>query len=200
MESQPKQVMQFKVTLLDIEPPVWRRIQVPASYTLWDLHVAIQDAMGWEDYHLHAFEINDPTTGQPKQFGIPSDDDWYKVLTGWEHAISDCFCEGNAAAMYKYDFGDSWNHKIVLENVVPAEDNIRYPRCIAGRRRCPPEDCGGVWGYGEFLEAIGDPQHEEHKRMLEWVGGSFDPDEFDPASVRFDDPGKRWNLAFASEH
>jgi hypothetical protein len=83
---------------------------------------------------------------------------------------------------YVYDFGDDWVHKVVVEKVLPADPRISYPVCVAGKRACPPEDCGGVWGYREFLAAISDPDHPEHEEMLEWVGGAFDPEEFDPSN------------------
>jgi hypothetical protein len=86
-------------------------------------------------------------------------------------------------ASYTYDFGDNWEHTIQIEKVVDAEPGIRYPRCIDGKRACPPEDCGGAWGYGDFLKAIQDPKHSEHEEMTEWIGGEFDPEEFDLAAV-----------------
>lgn len=201
MKAQFSKIYQFKVVLLRVEPPVWRRIQVPASYTFWDLHVAIQDAMGWWDYHLHEFEILNPTTGDRDRIGIPSDEyapelQW---LAGWEIPISSYFSLQNPEAIYTYDFGDDWHHSVALEDVLPRDPDAEYPRCLAGERACPPEDCGGVYGYADFLEAFQDPQHEEHDRMLEWVGGSFDPEHFDPDEVAFDDPDKRWRIAFGRQ-
>ena len=102
----------------------------------------------------------------------------------------------NRIANYTYDFGDNWEHKIPLEKILPRDKNIEYPACIAGKRACPPEDCGGIWGYEEFLEAINNPDHEEHEEMLEWVGGEFDPEHFDVSEVSFDDPDKRRKFAF----
>ena len=194
------EVYLFKVALKDIMPAIWRRIQVPANYSFWDLHVAIQDAMGWLDYHLHAFRMIDPATGAPCTLGIPFDDDFmeeFPMLTGWEHAIADYFTPDNMAADYEYDFGDGWQHDVVLEAMLPRESGIRYPICVDGRRACPPEDCGGIGGYADFLKIIGDPTHEEHESMVEWVGGSFDPEHFDASAIAFDHPGKRWRLAFA---
>ena len=102
----------------------------------------------------------------------------------------------NRIANYTYDFGDNWEHKIQLEKILPRDKNIEYPACIAGKRACPPEDCGGIWGYEEFLEAINNPDHEEHEEMLEWVGGEFNPEHFDVNEVSFDDPNKRRKFAF----
>ncbi|MFQ5898082.1 MAG: plasmid pRiA4b ORF-3 family protein [Candidatus Methylomirabilia bacterium] len=191
-------VYEFTVVLGEIEPDIWRRIQVPESYSFWDLHVAIQDAMGWQDYHLHSFDVAVPRTGEQVRIGIPDEDfaDEMPTLPGWDVSIADFFVEAGTRAPYLYDFGDSWEHTVTLERVLPRQERKRYPRCIAGERHCPPEDCGGVWGYEEFLQAIRDPEHEEHESMLEWVGGSFDPEAFDPRKVRFDSPRERWKIAF----
>jgi len=196
MKEKFNQVYQFKITLKDIKPPIWRRIQVPETYTFWDLHVAIQDVMSWVDYHLHKFEIANPSTGLTADIGIPYQDWGTNVLPGWEHKIADYFSMENRSADYTYDFGDDWRHKIQLEKILPRDKSVDYPVCIAGKRACPPEDCGGVWGYEEFLEIIRDPNHEEHEEMLEWVGGEFDPEHFDLKEVHFDDPDERRKFAF----
>jgi len=192
------QVFQFKITLKGIKPPIWRRIQVPEIYTFWDLHVAIQDAMGWDDYHFHEFEMVNPSTGLRENIGIPAPDEVFdrEVLPGWGEKIADFFSMANRTASYVYDFGDSWVHKIQLEKVLPREKNIKYPICIKGKRACPPEDCGGIWGYAELLEIINNPEHEEYEEMMEWLGGEFDPEHFDTAEVGFDDPDKRRKFAF----
>lgn len=191
-------VYQFKVVLGEIMPPVWRRIQVPEIYTFWDLHVAIQDVMGWQDYHLHEFDIVNPATGTRDRIGIPDEDfvadlQWF---AGWELQISAYFSPNNPSAHYTYDFGDNWQHLITLEQILAREPRVRYPRCLGGARACPPEDCGGVFGYGEFLHAIQDPQHEDHDSLLVWAGGVFDPERFHPEDVDFDDPEARWRFAF----
>ncbi|MDA2933568.1 plasmid pRiA4b ORF-3 family protein [Acidobacteria bacterium AH-259-D05] len=193
-----KKVYQFKISLKGIQPAIWRQIQVPENYSFWDLHVAIQDVMGWLDYHLHLFRIAEPALNEIHEIGIP---DEYELdfLPGWELAISDHFSLEKNSAEYEYDFGDSWQHEIILEKILSKEIDSKYPKCIAGERACPPEDCGGIGGYQEFLEAILDLNHEEHERMLEWVGGSFYPESFDPRQVSFDDPEKRWETAFGSD-
>ena len=196
MKQKFSQVYQFKITLMGTKPPIWRRIQVPKTYTFWDLHVAIQDAMGWLDYHLHEFEIPHPSTDLTVNIGIPDDEFGREVIPGWETKIADYFSRENQSAVYTYDFGDDWRHKIELEKILPTEKGVKYPLCIKGRRACPPEDCGGVWGYGDFLEIIKDPNHEEHQEMLEWAGGEFDPEHFDAKEVRFDDPDERRKIAF----
>ncbi len=184
---------QFKIELLGVEPPIWRRIQVPGNYTFWDLHVAIQDAMGWLDYHLHAFQI----VGSSIVIGTPvEEEDDLGIKPGWEFEIQDFFSHASPLAVYEYDFGDSWHHEVRFEEVCSVEKDVVYPRCVDGARRCPPEDCGGTYGYEDFLTAIADPSDPEHDSLLEWIGGSFDPEEFNPSKVRFDNPAKRWQGAF----
>ena len=202
MKNRFDHILQFKVTLRDIRPPVWRRIQVPCTYTFWDLHVAIQDAMGWLDCHLHMFSIRNPVDGTRTEIGIPVDDpfmDERPQLVGWEVPIANYFTLMSRKATYDYDFGDNWQHSVVLEQVAPADASASYPACVAGRRRCPPEDCGGVFGYERFLEIVRDPTHEEYEGTLTWAGGGFDPEGFDRARVSFDDPEKRWNIAFGED-
>lgn len=189
-------VYQFKITLKRIRPPIWRRIQVPETYTFWDLHVAIQDAMGWWDDHLHEFEITDPITKEEisierfnrKKPLLP----WEKrALSEYSCKIADYFSEQNPTATYTYDFGDNWEHTIKLEKILPRKEGVDYPICVAGRRACPPEDCGGAWGYEYLLEVISDPNHREYEDRIEWLGGEFDPEDFDPKEVHFSDPGER---------
>lgn len=198
MKSNYDQVYQFKITLRGIKPPIWRRIQVPKTYNFYDLHVAIQDAMEWSDYHLHAFSITNPSTGKKVSIGIPDDDfDWGVIYkAGWKLKIADFFTKENNKASYMYDFGDNWAHTIKLEKILPRDKDIKYPRCVAGKRASPPEDCGGVWGYQEFLEAISNPNHPEHEDMINWIGGEFDPKLFDVKKINFDDPDKRYRNAF----
>ena len=180
-------VLQFRVELLGIDPPIWRRIQVRGDASLWDLHVAIQDAMGWLGYHLHVFSF----LGTAEKIGIPLDDDPTAILPGWRFLVSRFLDWGSPLALYEYDFGDSWLHEVRFERVSPAAARRKYPRCLAGARHCPPEDCGGIGGYAEFLAAIGDVGHPEHDRLTEWVGDPFDPEAFDRKRVRFSDPQVR---------
>ncbi|MCK4762965.1 MAG: plasmid pRiA4b ORF-3 family protein [Candidatus Aminicenantes bacterium] len=198
MKRKYDKVYRFKVTLKGIRPPIWRRIQVPETYTFWDLHVAVQDAMGWTDSHLHHFEIINPTSGLKEEIGIPGDEfSWeMEILPGWKKKIARYFSRGNDKAVYIYDYGDDWNHTVKLEKILPREDEINYPLCSAGKRACPPEDCGGPWGYEDFLEKIMDPNHEEHEEMLEWAGIGFDPKHFNIDEIIFDDPAERRKMAF----
>jgi hypothetical protein len=192
-----QQILRFHVELNGISPSIWREVEVPATYSFWDLHVAIQDAMGWLDYHLHAFRV-DTGGGQSVSIGIPDLElfDDTEELAGWEILVTDYFNEPGQTCQYEYDFGDGWNHSVQLVGIMMREKGRRYPRCIDGARACPPEDCGGIWGYHELLEVVADPTNEAHESMLEWLGGSYEPEFFDPKAVKFDNPKKRWRLAF----
>ncbi|MBP1696908.1 MAG: plasmid pRiA4b family protein [Deltaproteobacteria bacterium] len=197
MKKKFDKVFQFKITLKGIRPPIWRRIQIPETYTFWDLHVAIQDAMGWFDSHLHRFEILNPSTGMEEEIGIPDEEfEWDTVtLPGWKQKMADYFSMNNTKSEYVYDFGDNWEHTVKLEKILPRQEGIPYPKCTDGKRACPPEDCGGSWGYEDFLKAITNPKHREHKEMLDWVGGSFDPEHFDIKEVVFENPAQRLKYA-----
>ena len=195
-------IFQFKVTLKEIKPTIWRRIQVPQSYTFWDLHVAIQDAMGWFDYHLHEFRINNPITNQIDEIGIPDEGDVEsdsRCHPGWEIPIFQYFEEPGTKAEYEYDFGDGWEHEIIFETTAIKHQDIKYPICVDGERACPPEDCGGSFGYAGLLETLNNPEDEEYANIIEWLGGSFDPEEFDHEKVEFDDPKKRLQQALGDE-
>lgn len=191
MKKHTDQVYQFKITLQKISPLIWRRIQVPASYTFWALHVAIQDSMGWTDTHLHEFRMKNPKTNRTIKIGIPDEDFGTRVSPGWKKKISDFFTEQNSRADYAYDFGDGWHYEVELEAVLPWQKGVKYPHCVDGQRTCPPEDSGGPYGYQNFLDIIMDPAHEEHGSMLDWAGGEFQPEHFDCAEVLFDDPEER---------
>jgi hypothetical protein len=169
---------------------------MPEDCSFWDLHVAIQDAMGWLDCHLHLFRL----VGSEAAMGIPSEDgdDSIDTRPGWEFRVRDFLSSWSPLATYEYDFGDSWIHEVRFEDIEAAEKGVAYPRCVAGARGCPPEDVGGVHGYEEFLRALADRSHPEHEVYRKWSGGSFDPEDFDPAAVRFDNPAKRWRQAFES--
>ncbi len=195
MPKKYENVFQFKITLTGSKPPIWRRIIVPEDYTFWDLHVAIQNSMGWTDSHLHNFEIINPKSRKKEEIGIPAEEwDDREVLPGWEHKIVEYFNDKHKRANYIYDFGDNWNHSIVLEKIMPREPKVKYPICIGGERACPPEDCGGIWGYEEFIEAIMDPENEHYQEYIEWADGDFKPEYFDAKNVRFDNPKKRLKL------
>ena len=197
--SELTHVYQFRVLLLEVVPPIWRSIQVPETYSFWDLHVALQDAMGWLDYHLHLFRVTKPVTGEVVQIGIPDDDAFEgdePILSGWEIPIAHYFPRPGVIARYDYDFGDGWEHELTLEAILPWQSGKKYPLCVGGARACPPEDCGGVPGYEDLVTVIQTPAHEEYESTLQWLGGRFDPEKFDPKRVKFDDPARRYELAF----
>ncbi len=198
-----KRVFRFRVMLQEVQPPIWRLIEVPDCYSCWDLHVAITDAFGWLDYHLHEFQIKHPKTGKPLRLGSPDEegfDDQPPVKPDWQKKLSSLFTLANRTATHLYDFGDGWEHHVELEAIQPREESVTYPRCVAGERAGPPEDCGGVPGYDRLLKIIGNPRHKERREMLAWLGKmkgpKFDPEAFDPVGVQFDDPGQRWKIAF----
>lgn len=180
-----KIIYQFKITLQDIEPVIWRRIQVPSKNSFWALHVAIQDSMGWLDCHLHAFRMKRRHARKKTMIGIPMDAD-DPALPGWDIRIDMYFIEPGQTAEYEYDFGDCWQHEILFEGILLKEKDKDYPLCLDGSRACPPEDCGGTTGYSNLLEILKDPGHEDHKRMKEWLSGwyeGYDPETFDKAIV-----------------
>jgi hypothetical protein len=180
-ESGSDQVYQLKITLQRITPPVWRRVQV-RSCTLAELHHVIQQCMGWYNCHLHDFDIGGERYGDPLQWESDFEDD---LDIGDESKIklNQLVAQGVKKLTYVYDMGDDWAHVIQIEKVLPADTGVRYPRCIAGKRACPPEDCGGPWGYGDILKAVQDPSHKQHEEQLEWIGGEFDPEAFDLEAV-----------------
>ncbi len=168
-----RQIYQLLITLGDTAPPVWRRVAVPGAFTLDRVHRVIQYAMGWQNYHLHSFEIDGSQYGEPDPEGELDLRDELDVRL-------DAVCGKDGRFSYTYDFGDWWEHEIVVEAVYPADPDQRYPLCQAGERACPPEDVGGTYGYAHFLAALADPGHREHEAMREWIGRPFDPEAFDP--------------------
>ena len=172
----PVTVYQLKITLRDIKPPIWRRVQVK-DCSLAKLHEIIQVCMGWEGYHLYAFEVGGEDYGEPDPNGMMETEDSRRLK------LSQLVAQGVKKFTYTYDFGDDWQHILQIEKTLPAEAGVHYPRCTAGKRACPPEDCGGSWGYPDFLEAIQNPEHPEHEDRLEWIGEDFDPEAFDLDAV-----------------
>ena len=195
----PRLMLQYLVVLAGTDPLVWRRIRVPASYSFWDLHVAIQDSMGWLDYHLHEFRVLDPRSGTIMKLGIPDDEGWddAPLVADWLEFPLDYVVGSPPPMQYTYDFGDDWTHAVIFEGFehAPGRRKLR-PECVGGGGRCPPEDCGGVHGYTELLAALADVDHPEHDEYLEWAGAPIDPAVFSANSVQFDDPAKRWRIAF----
>jgi len=193
----PKTVHTLKVTLRHVKPPVWRRILVRSETRLSAVANLTILAMGWDGYHLHSFETPDRT-----RYGIPDRDDLpmfgfgRPTLDESKHKLGDVLPAVGSKLRFDYDFGDGWEHDLVVEAIGRPESASTYPLCVAGKRACPPEDCGGPWGYQEMLEALADTKHERHAELVEWIGDEFDPAEFDAdevtelmQSVR---PGDRW--------
>ncbi len=173
-----KRAYQLKVTILETKPPVWRRVVVPEDTTLDRLHEILQAAFGWWNCHLHEFEIDGV------HYGIDDGECWGDPPRDERRARLRNLVKAGSSFLYVYDFGDDWRHEAVVEKILPVEAGATYPACTGGRRSCPPEDCGGPWGYEEFLAAISDTSHVEHESMLEWAGGQFNPDASDPSGFQ----------------
>jgi Plasmid pRiA4b ORF-3-like protein len=178
------EIYQIKVTLKNSKLPIWRRIEVRGDATLGELHAIIQMAMGWNNSHLHHFIVGKSPNlrfiGAPAPYEV---DDMTDEENEDQITLGQVLSAAKPKITYEYDFGDSWEHEVVLEKVVEAEAGAHYPRCVAGENACPPEDVGGVWGYVDFLQAINNPEHNQHEEFLEWVGGEFDPEKFDLEAV-----------------
>lgn len=164
------------VALDDIEPRIWRTLEVPAEYDLGEVHRTLNVAMGWLDCHLHEFDI------EGRRYGVP-DTDWSvegeSIIAESTVGLGELAAAGVERFTYAYDFGDDWRHTVSIDGVAPAEEGVFYPRCIAGERAAVPEDCGGLPGFEMFLEAMANPEHPEHAEMVEWYGTVYDPDGFD---------------------
>jgi hypothetical protein len=180
----PRLVYQLKVRLNGTRRPIWRRLLVPGEVRLAHLHTVLQVAMGWQDAHLHQFIVGGRIYGQP-------DFEWEaQAAVDWVGNENQVFLQAMVKSgdtfIYEYDFGDGWQHEVVVGQVLPAEKGITYAVCLDGAGACPPEDVGGISGYEDFLRAVHDRAHPAGRK---WVGGRFDPDAFSPSDV---------NLALAS--
>ncbi|MCK9206957.1 MAG: plasmid pRiA4b ORF-3 family protein [Salinivirgaceae bacterium] len=176
-------IYQIQIALSGFKPKIWRRILIPSDMLLSDFHKVIQTTMGWTNSHLHQFIYN-RTFYSVKH---PDDDMWgdmdnvdYKKK---KTRVSDLLKTGKDKITYEYDFGDGWQHDIVLEKILPVDSNLKYPICVTGKMNCPPEDCGGIWGYADMLEILKQPDHEEYESFIEWLGDEFDPEYFDKDEV-----------------
>ncbi len=170
-------IYQIKISLVGAKPPIWRRFLVPGDMRLAALHDVLQAVMGWENEHLHMF------VSAELDYGARDDefDDGFGSETRdeSEYALSQLLEKPKDSLIYAYDFGDGWRHKLVVEKILADDGSIPLPRCTGGKRACPPEDCGGVWGYMDLIEAIADPDHPSHQEMVEWYGDEIDPEHFD---------------------
>lgn len=168
----------LKITLEEVEPPVWRRVQVPGSVTLDRLDMVIQKAIGWDNAHLHEFEVGGRRYGQPEP-----DEPEYEVEPEWKLTLRGAAPIEGARFHYVYDLGDDWGHEVLVESIQTPAAPFKHPVCLAGERACPPEDSGGAPGYANLLEVLRDRTHPEHRDMLAWAGRGFDPERFDLAAV-----------------
>lgn len=201
----------LRITLNGSKPPIWRRVAVRSDITLGELHEVIQIAMGWTDSHLHQFVLRDKSLKPyPQEMARRLQQDaWDPTLldrmegrrvfvtkvTPWgeptemdgedERAVTlaEVCPKVKSKLIYEYDFGDGWEHTIEVQKIAEPEAGAAYPVCLEGKKACPPEDCGGVWGYYELLKAVADPDHEDHEDMVEWLGEEFDPEALDLEEV-----------------
>lgn len=178
-------ILQLKVVLKHSKPPIWRRIQIPASATFLDLHATIQDSFGWEDYHLHHFIFGERHE-EPVFIGPRSEDDWAEMLPESKTPVRSWLKNEGDTCEYEYDFGDGWDHTVLLEKVLSANPNNAYPQCIAGKRACPPEDSGGMHGYMQKLEVLAHPKNKYYKEVHDWMG-DFEPEHFNLGEIIFQD-------------
>lgn len=172
-KSKPKYLYQLKISLKNIKPLIWRRFIVDPEIKLPDLHKVIQTIMGWHNSHLHHFYIGNMFYSLPDEYSDEYSIDYRKIR------LNRLIVRVRQKLYYEYDFGDGWEHTIELEKIIPGDSYSTTPVCIEGKRKCPPEDCGGPYGYTDLCKIIKNPQHEEYEELMEWLGGEFDPEEFD---------------------
>ena len=175
-------IHELEITLLDVEPRIWRRFIVQSDITLAALHGVVQAVMGWTDSHLHQFITPDETRySLPSPFGDP---DWDEGTSDARKVqVSGIFPAQGAQVLYEYDFGEGWRRIIEVVDIRAPKPREKVPRCLAGERSCPPEDCGGPYGYAELLAALADPKHPDHRELTDWIGGEFDAEAFDLKDV-----------------
>ena len=170
-------IYQIQISLKGFKPKIWRRILVHENLSVPDFHKIIQTTMGWTNSHLHHFMKND------KFYSVKMEDDDF-----WEDGynidytamkVSDLLSYEKEKIIYEYDFGDGWQHEILLEKILPINAKINYPVCLKGKMNCPLEDSGGVWGYSNIIQVLSQPDHEEYEDCIEWAGVKFDPQHFD---------------------
>lgn len=170
-------IYQLKIKLEGSQkPPIWRQVLVDPSINFQQLHAIIQGAMGWTNSHLHHF------FDKRNNFfiGIPSEDGWGDTFDGRKKKIASYLKKEKDSLFYEYDFGDGWEHKVELQKILPLDTKLNYPCLLKGKGACPPEDCGGIWGYYDMVAALNNPKHPSHKDMREWIGlDQWDINEFD---------------------
>jgi len=174
-------ITRVRIELEGTEPFVWRELDLPLSTTLASLHYIIQVVMRWQDYHLHEFIVGD------RVYGVPDPDDVFEERRVYQEKsirLGTLMERGVREFLYLYDFGDYWLHRITMNEVRQGAPSVEYPCFVAGARRAPPEDVGGTTGFAEFLEAMADPEHEQHQLMMDWQGKPFDPEDIEERWVR----------------
>lgn len=175
MSDTSSKILTIKITLRESQPKIWRRFQIADDMTLGKLHDVIQIVMGWQDCHLHEFEQGKKTYRKP----YPDEDDYGTPSINEDQvSVGELLRRKKQKLIYNYDMGDYWEHALQVENISEPESKQFYPNCIEGALACPPEDCGGTWGYQNMLAALADPNHEEHETFVEWRGPDFDAEEF----------------------
>ena len=168
-------ILELDIILRDSKPKIWRRVLVPDNMTFLELHYIIQFAMGWTNSHLHQFVVGN----YDRRIGIPYEDDFEEMEDGREVKINSLLNAPKDKILYEYDFGDSWAHLIEVRQVHEPEPGKKYPVLTGGAMACPPEDCGGIWGYQDLVKELKKKNSREYEELLEWLGGEFDPEAFD---------------------
>ena len=174
--SKEPQIYQLKITLKRSKPAIWRRVLIPGDFELDFVHGVIQCAMGWANTHLHDFYI------QGEHYGDPAAGEELGFLDENEYRLQDV-AGPKEKFLYEYDFGDDWEHEVLVEKIVPRKEGEFYPACLEGKGACPPEDCGGIWGYYSLLKILQDKSDPSHKQYRAWMGYDFDPEEFSVNAV-----------------
>ena len=190
-------VYQLRITLKYISPPIWRLVQVPMEFRLDQMHTLIQLVMGWDDSHLHGFDLASSKRGRrPERQFMPAEVMGELFVDEAEDeskmSIGELCPRVNDKLVYTYDYGDNWIHEIKVQKILSAKPGEHYPLIMKGKRACPPEDCGGLPGYENLLYILSDPAHEEYEEILDWIGENFDPEEFDLEGVAEYLRGMRW--------
>jgi hypothetical protein len=181
MAGNPTKIVQLRIQLAGLEPPIWRRVRVPADLPLRRLHDVIQAVFDWLDCHLHQFEVGDKIYGQTEIEGM--DASGVRMHNDRNVRLEALLDRGVDQFVYRYDFGDNWEHLIQVEGVTDPEPGVEYPVLVSGAHRAPPEDCGGPPGFVDFVEAMQDETHEDHEAVLDWYGQPFDPDDMNLDTV-----------------
>ena len=176
-----KKVYQIQISLSGVNPKIWRRILIQSDMVLSDFHKIIQTTMGWTNSHLHQFIKNEICYSER----LPDDISWEEMgnVDYLNMKLLNLLEKEEERILYEYDFGDGWKHELILEKILPGDNELEFPTCLAGKMNCPPEDCGGIRGYSNLLEILKDLHHEEYDSYIVWLGGEFYPEYFDKDKV-----------------